>query len=72
MALLPSKLAGTLALRNRPGWQVIYFDETAALLARDVQRFSGLNVFQIPVQGSKDSALGRTPFPNSSSRSTSN
>lgn len=71
LALLPSKLAGTLALRNRPGWRVVYFDETAALLARDVQRFSGLAGLQIPVQGPKDAALGRAPFPSISPRSTS-
>jgi hypothetical protein len=68
-ALLPSKLVGTLALRNRPGWRVVYFDETAALLARDVERFPGLAGLQIPIQGSKDAALGRAPFPDFSPRS---
>jgi hypothetical protein len=70
LALLPTKLAGTLALRSRPGWRVIYFDETAALLARDVQRFSGLNGVQIPVQGSKEASEGRAPFPNICARAT--
>lgn len=64
LALLPTKLAGTLALRNRPGWRVAYFDETAALLARDSRRFPGLNDVQLPVQGPKEAALGRAPFPN--------
>jgi hypothetical protein len=72
LALLPSKLAGTAALRNRPGWRVVYFDETAALLARDVQRFPGLASLEIPVEGSEDGALGRAPFPNFSPRSNSN
>jgi len=72
LALLPSKLAGTLALRNRPGWRVVYFDETAALLARDAERFSGLNGVQMPVQGPQEAVLGRVPFPNFSPRSGSN
>jgi hypothetical protein len=72
LALLPSKLAGTLALRDRPGWEVLYFDETAAVLGRDVQRFPGLSGVQMPVQGSKDAALGRAPFLNFSPRSISN
>jgi hypothetical protein len=69
LALLPSKLAGTLALRNRAGWQVLYFDDTAALLARDVQRFPSLTGISIPIQGSKDASLGRAPFPDVSPRS---
>lgn len=69
LALLPSKLAGTLALRGRPGWRVVYFDDTAALLVRDIQRFPGLNGVQVPVQGPREAALGRVPFPNSTPRS---
>jgi len=72
LALLPSKLAGTLVLRNRPGWRVVYFDETAALLARDVQRFSGLTGVDFPVQGPNEAALGRMPFPVSRPRSSPN
>jgi hypothetical protein len=72
LALLPSKLAGALALRNRPGWRVLYFDETAALLARNYQRFSGLKGVQPPVQGSKEAALGRARFPSICPRSTGN
>jgi hypothetical protein len=64
LALLPSKLAGTLALRNRPGWRVVYFDETAALLAREVQRFPGLAGVDMPVQGPGDAAMGRMAFPS--------
>jgi hypothetical protein len=69
LALLPSNLAGTLALRNRPGWRVVYFDDTAALLARDVKRFSGLVDVRLPVQGAKEAALGRAPFPDVNPRS---
>ena len=68
LALLPSNLAGTLALRQRPGWQVVYFDETAALLARDVKRFAGLTNLQLPVQGTKEAVLGRAPFPDRTPR----
>lgn len=69
LALLPSKLAGTLALRSRPGWRLVYFDETAALLARDVQRFPGLARVEMPVQGPNEAGVGRTPFPSLSPRS---
>jgi len=72
LALLPSNLAGTLALRQRPGWQVVYFDETAALLARDVKRFSGLTNLQLPIQGTKEAVLGRAPFPDRTSRRGAN
>jgi hypothetical protein len=72
LALLPTKLAGALALRNRPGWRVVYFDETAALLVRDVQRFSGLKDVQIPVQGPKEASESRAPFPNICSRTAPN
>lgn len=69
LALLPTKLAGTLALRNRPGWRVIYFDETAALLARDFRRFSDLKDVQVPVQGPREAAVGRASFPDVCPRS---
>jgi hypothetical protein len=72
LALLPSKLAGTLALRNRPGWRVVYFDETAALLAREVQRFPGLAGVDMPVQGPREAATGRMAFPGISARSAAN
>jgi len=71
-ALLPSKLAGAVALRNRPGWRLVYFDETAALLARDAERFSGLANVEMPVHGPKEATLGRTTFPNIRAGSASN
>ena len=64
LALLPSNLAGTLALSKQPGWQIVYFDETAAVLARNPQRFPRLTGLQLPVQGGKEAALGRAPFPD--------
>ena len=68
LALLPANLAGTAALAQRPGWKVIYHDDLAALLVRDVGRFPELNSLSLPVAGSKSAVLGRAPFPNLSPR----
>jgi hypothetical protein len=68
LALLPANLAGTAALAQRPGWTVIYQDDLAAILARDVGRFPELNSLSLPVAGSKSAVLGRAPFPNLSPR----
>lgn len=67
-ALLPPKLAGVGTLRNRPGWQIAYSDETAVILARDAQRFPGLYGLHLPVEGPKEASLGRAPFPNRNPR----
>ncbi len=67
-ALLPATLAGTAALAQRPGWTVIYHDDLAAILARDVSRFPELSSLSLPVAGSKSAVLGRAPFPNLSPR----
>jgi len=64
LALLPAALAGTAALAQRPGWTVIYHDDLAALLVRDVGRFPELNSLSLPVAGSKSAVLGRAPFPS--------
>jgi hypothetical protein len=61
-ALLPPKLAAVESLRLRPGWQIVYSDETAAILVRNAQRFSGLKDMHLPVQGSKAASLGRARF----------
>jgi hypothetical protein len=68
LALLPANLAGTAALAQRPGWTVIYHDNLAALLVRDVGRFPELSSRSLPVAGSKSAVLGRAPFPNLSPR----
>ena len=68
LALLPANLAGTAALAQRPGWTVIYHDDLAALLVRDVGRFPELSSRSLPVAGSKSAVLGRAPFPNLSPR----
>jgi hypothetical protein len=64
LALLPSKLAGALGLRNRPGWRPVYFDNTAVVLARDPQRFASLTGIQLPIQGAPEGASGRAAFPD--------
>jgi hypothetical protein len=50
-ALLPANLAGTQALAARAGWQPVYYDDTAVLLARDPMRFSTLHELKLPVRG---------------------
>jgi hypothetical protein len=51
-ALLPVNLAGTRALAARAGWQAVYYDDTAVLLARDAMRFQSLHELKLPVRGS--------------------
>lgn len=67
-ALLPANLAGTAALAQRPGWTVIYDDDLAVILAREVNRFSELSSLSLPVTGPKSAVLGRVPFPRHSAR----
>jgi len=63
-ALLPSRLAGAAMLRDRPGWKLVYLDNTAALLVREPQRFAALSGLQTPVEGRPDASAGRAAFPN--------
>jgi hypothetical protein len=63
-ALLPSRLAGVAALRDRPGWKLVYFDNTAAVLVREPQRFPALSGFQVAVQGAPEASMGRAAFPD--------
>ena len=63
LALLPSKLAGALALARRPDWKPVYFDDLAAVLVRgNVDRFPQLRSLELPVQGSKAAIVGRATF----------
>jgi hypothetical protein len=62
-ALLPSRLAGTVALRDRPGWKLVYFDNTAAVLVRQPERFAALAELQVAVQGTPEASMGRAAFP---------
>ena len=64
LALLPANLAGTTALAHRAGWTLIYYDDVAAVLVSEVNRFPELSSLSIPVMGPKSAALGRAPFPS--------
>jgi len=68
LALLPANLAGTAALAHRPGWTLIYYDDLAVILAHDMNRFPELSSLSIPVVGPKSAVVGRSPFPDRSSR----
>jgi hypothetical protein len=68
LALLPANLAGTAALAHRPGWQVLYCDDLAVLMARDADRFSQLHSLSLPVVGARSVVSGRAPFPGHNSR----
>jgi hypothetical protein len=64
LALLPANLAGTTALAHRAGWTLIYYDDLAAVLVREVNRFPELSSLSIPVVGPRSAVLGRAPFPS--------
>ena len=67
-ALLPANLAGAATLAHDPGWQVVYYDDLAVVLARDAGRFSQLHSESLPVVGSKTAVLGRVTFPGRNPR----
>ena len=63
-ALLPSKLAGSLALVKQDGWQAVYFDNLAVVLVKNVNQFPKLTGLKLPVQGDSNAIKGRAAFPN--------
>ena len=63
-ALLPSNLAGALALKKVYGWQPVYDDACAVVLVRNPQQFPKLAGLALPVQGDVSATEGRDPFPN--------
>jgi hypothetical protein len=63
LALLPANLAGAQALARKPGWQVVYYDSLAVVLAREPRRYPKLALERLPVAGPPDAAQGRAPFP---------
>ena len=67
-ALLPAHLAGAAVLARHRDWQVIYYDDLAVIMARDVERFSQLRSLPLPVVGSKSVVLGCVPFPGHNPR----
>ncbi len=62
LALLPSNLAGAIALGKKPEWQAVYFDDTAVVLVRQAGRFPKLGSLKLPVEGPKAESLGRAAF----------
>jgi hypothetical protein len=66
-ALLPANLAGTQTLAARAGWQPVYYDDTAVLLARDPVRFPVLQKLQLPVRGTT-TAQDRVAIPDRNPR----
>ena len=68
LALLPTKLAGAVALAHRPGWTVVYYDGLGVILVHNVEHFPELRPASLPVVGPKSADLGRTPFPRYSPR----
>ncbi|HVV01724.1 MAG TPA: hypothetical protein VHH88_10215 [Verrucomicrobiae bacterium] len=63
LALMPSRLQGAVTLRDQAGWQVVYFDDTAVILARNARNYPALKALKLPVEGPKAAGLGRAPFP---------
>jgi hypothetical protein len=63
-ALLPSKLAGSMALAKRDGWQAVYFDELAVVLVKKSGQFPKLAGVKLPVQGDPNATEGRSAFPD--------
>jgi hypothetical protein len=63
LALLPVNLAGAAVLSKKFGWQAVYFDDLAVVLARQPGRFPKLAGERLPVAGPPDAARGRAPFP---------
>jgi len=66
-ALLPPKMAGAVWLWKQGGWQPVYHDDVAVVLVKDLKQFPLLAGLQATVQGSAESAKGRTAFPNAPS-----
>ncbi len=63
-ALLPSHLAGSLALAKHDGWQPVYFDNLAVVLVRRASQFPKLSGLKLPVEGGPEATHGRATFPN--------
>jgi hypothetical protein len=68
LALLPTSLAGATALAQHPGWHAVYFDDTAVILARKLERFPKLQKLTLPISGPKSAGSGRAAFADQSAR----
>jgi hypothetical protein len=63
-ALLPSNLAGGLALTKQYGWQAVYFDNLAVVLVKNPNQFPKLAGVKLPLQGDSNATEGRAAFPD--------
>jgi hypothetical protein len=63
LALLPVNLAGAVALAHAPGWVVVYKDNLAVVLVREIRRYPKLTDTKPPEFGPEDADRGRAPFP---------
>ena len=68
-ALLPSSLAGSMALAQNDGWQPVYFDDLAVVLVKNLRQFPDLAGLKAPVRGGPGATEGRDAFPNHLARS---
>jgi hypothetical protein len=68
LALLPTNLAGAFSLAKLPGWEPVYVDDLAVVLARDAGRFPKLRALKKPVPGAKEAMVGRAAFPEQNPR----
>jgi hypothetical protein len=64
VALLPAHLLGSVALVKKHGWQLVYLDDLAVVLVRDMKAFPQLAALSLPVHGARDATLGRAAFPD--------
>ena len=62
-ALLPSDMASAVQLGQSGGWQEVYFDERALVLARNAGQFPKLSGLKLPVEG-VGMTNGWVPFPD--------
>lgn len=64
-ALLPSNLAGSLALAKNYGWHPVYLDGLAVVLVKNPDKFPALAGIKLPVEAGADAIQGRAAFPGS-------
>jgi len=69
-ALLPSNLAGSLALAKNDHWLPVYDDNLAVVLVKNPKQFPELGGLALPIQGDSSATEGRDAFPNHLARST--
>ncbi len=63
-ALLPSNLAGSLALAKIDGWHPVYLDDLAVVLVKNLDQFPNLAGLKLPVEPGADATQGRAAFPD--------